>query len=108
MALQKSSKGCVAASLLWSPADFVVAGVQRRFAKTMNAYCQGALVQVLDYSTGRTPSLEEMVLTRRLSAGVSPLYHLVEYAHGIEMPDEVFEHPVIQELEYLGIDLVSM
>lgn len=74
----------------------------------MQAYCDGALAHVNDHSSHRIPDLEEMVLTRRESAGVSPLYHLVEYAHDIHLPDEIFDNPVIQELEVLGMDMVSM
>ena len=65
-------------------------------------------MQVEDYFIGRVPTLEEMVLIRRQSAGVSPLYHLVEYAHDLQVPEEAFDDPNIQELEVLGMDLVSM
>lgn len=74
----------------------------------MQAYCVGALKHVDDELTNRVPSLEEMILIRRRSAGVSPLYYLVEYAHRIKLPDYVFRHPIIQELQSLGIDMVSM
>lgn len=74
----------------------------------MHAYCAGALVHVDDHFARRTPSLEDMALIRRQSAGVSPLYHLVEYTHEIRVPDAVFEHPAIRELEDLGMDMVSM
>jgi hypothetical protein len=81
---------------------------QRRFALAMAKYCRGALIQVDDSFTGRIPSLEEMVLTRRESAGVSPLYHLVEYAHDLHVPNDAFEDPIIAEMEVLGMDLVSI
>jgi hypothetical protein len=74
----------------------------------MHAYCLGALKHVDDEFQNRIPTLDEMILIRRRSAGVSPLYHLVEYAHQIKLPDFVFEHPIIQELQSLGIDMVSM
>jgi hypothetical protein len=86
----------------------IITDVHRRFAAAMAKYCRGALIQVDDSSTSRIPSLEEMVLTRRESAGVSPLYHLVEYAHDLRVPMEAFEDPIIEELEVLGMDLVSM
>lgn len=54
------------------------------------------------------PTLEEIILVRRESAGVAPLYHLVEYAHELNVPDEVFSDPQIRELEVLGSDMVSM
>ncbi|RKK70496.1 hypothetical protein BFJ69_g11758 [Fusarium oxysporum] len=54
------------------------------------------------------PSIQEMLDTRRLSSGVTPLYHLIEYAHDIKLPDEVFENPIIQRLELLGADFVLL
>ncbi|KAH6607017.1 putative pentalenene synthase, partial [Trichoderma cornu-damae] len=58
--------------------------------------------------SNKLPSLEDIVIIRRESAGCRPLYHLVEYAHGLRVPDEVFENPVIQELENLGMDMVAI
>ena len=74
----------------------------------MHSYCEGALAHVYDQFSRKMLSLEEIIETRRMSSGVSPLYHMVEYAHNIRLPDEVFEHNVIKELEILGIDMVSM
>ncbi|KAI8635655.1 isoprenoid synthase domain-containing protein [Xylariaceae sp. FL1651] len=81
-------------------------GVQRRFAKAMDDYCAGTLIQVEDFSTHRVPTPEEMLERRQLSAGVNPLFSLVEYAHALRIPDYVFEHPTIREIERLGIDFV--
>ncbi|PKY05071.1 pentalenene synthase [Aspergillus campestris IBT 28561] len=84
------------------------AGVRRRFAKTMTDYCNGSIEQVRACSTGRSPSLEEMLALRRQSAGVSPLFALVEYAHKLNLPDCVFEARSIKEIERIGIDLVLL
>lgn len=65
-------------------------------------------MQVSDRLGNRLPSLEEMLAIRRNSAGCRPLYPLVEYAHGLQLPDEVFDNPSIQELEDLGVDMVVM
>lgn len=74
----------------------------------MQGYCQGALIQIDNQFASKTPSLEEVVVIRQTSAGCKPLYHLVEYAHGLVIPDEVFNDPIIQELECLGMDMVAM
>ncbi|KAI0458942.1 isoprenoid synthase domain-containing protein [Xylaria acuta] len=81
---------------------------RRRFAKAMADYCAGALIQVEDFSAHKILTPEEMLERRQLSAGVSPLFSLVEYAHTLHIPDYVFEHPAIQEIERLGIDFVLM
>lgn len=74
----------------------------------MQGYCQGALTQVSDRLGNRLPSLEEILAVRRDSSGCRPLYSLVEYAHNLQIPDEVFDDPFIQELEDLGVDMVAM
>lgn len=83
-------------------------GTQRRFIRAMQQYTLGVAHHVGHFTTNHIPSLKEMLSTRQLSVGVAPLYHLVEYAHEIVLPDEVFEHPVIQVLERLGADFVIL
>ena len=90
------------------PISDVLEGVQRRYAKAMADYCAGALTHVEDFFVGRIPTLEEFLKIRQKSAAVRPIFHLVEYAHGIDVPDCVFDHHSIQELNILGIDLVAM
>lgn len=83
-------------------------GTQRRFVRAMQHYTLGVAQHVGHFTANHIPSLKEMLSTRQLSVGVAPLYHLVEYAHEIVLPDEVFEHPVIQALERLGADFVIL
>ncbi|KAL3464020.1 terpene synthase metal binding domain protein [Aspergillus heterothallicus] len=81
-------------------------GTQRRFAKTMHDYCMGSLAQVQNASKKSFPSIEEMLALRRQSAGVAPLFALVEYAHKLNIPDTVFKSKSIQEIERIGVDFV--
>ncbi|CVK85123.1 uncharacterized protein FMAN_02036 [Fusarium mangiferae] len=83
-------------------------GARRRFALAMKQYTDGVVHHVNQFSTNSIPSIQEMLDTRRLSSGVTPLYHLIEYAHDIRLPDEVFDNPVIQKLELLGADFVLL
>ncbi|EXK49843.1 hypothetical protein FOMG_02323 [Fusarium oxysporum f. sp. melonis 26406] len=84
------------------------AGARRRFALAMKQYTDGVVHHVKQFSTNSIPSIQEMLDTRRLSSGVTPLYHLIEYAHDIKLPDEVFQNPIIQRLELLGADFVLL
>ncbi|KAI0432415.1 isoprenoid synthase domain-containing protein [Xylaria sp. FL1042] len=82
------------------------ARTQRRFSKAMSDYCAGVLIQISDFSAHQLPTTPEGILeTRRLSAGFTPVFVLVEYAHELRIPDYVFEHPIIQEIEQLGSDI---
>ena len=70
----------------------------------MKRYNDAVLAHVGD----QRPSLENMIKLRRESIGAAPLYYLFEYAHDIHISDEVQAHPIIQELEILGMDIVFM
>lgn len=74
----------------------------------MHDYTLGVAEHVSTYTTARVPSLEAMLHTRQLSVGVAPLYHLVEYAHSLEIPERVFLDPVVQALERLGAEFVIL
>ncbi|KAJ3480431.1 hypothetical protein NLG97_g8075 [Lecanicillium saksenae] len=50
--------------------------------------------------------MQEMVINRRASIGVTPLYALLEYCYDIEIEDKVLEIPEVRELEILGADMV--
>ncbi|KAI4215131.1 MAG: hypothetical protein LQ351_002446 [Letrouitia transgressa] len=83
-------------------------GLQQRFYKAMTSYSRGALEHVDRESQEKIPSIQEQLATRRRSSGVTPLFALVEYAHGLDLPDEIFEHRSIKEIERIGTDLVLL
>jgi hypothetical protein len=74
----------------------------------MSDYTLGVTEHVNTYTAVRAPSLEAMLHIRQLSVGVSPLYHLFEYAHSLEIPDFVFLDPAVQALERLGAEFVIL
>lgn len=83
-------------------------GVKRRFLHRMDLYSKGVLTHLDDHFDGRRPTPEEMIETRRDSAGSGPLYHLVEYGHRLNVPEKVFKDPIMRELENLGMEMVCM
>lgn len=74
----------------------------------MESYCAGALQHVDDHTAKRTPTIEEMMDTRRKSIGVFPMYPLIQFAFGLDLPDEILLHPTIQSLENLGAEFVML
>ncbi|KAL4986825.1 terpene synthase metal binding domain protein [Aspergillus falconensis] len=81
-------------------------GTQQRFANAMRDFCLGSLAQVRNTSLKMCPSVEDMLALRRQSAGVMPIYALIEYAHHLDIPDAVFECASIKEIQRIGVDLV--
>jgi hypothetical protein len=81
-------------------------GVRERFTAAMQDYCHGALQQVQDCSTGTSRDLEDLLAVRRSSVAVLPLYSLVEFAHRLDVPKQVFEHDSIQRIRALALDVI--
>ncbi|KAE8326568.1 isoprenoid synthase domain-containing protein [Aspergillus sergii] len=74
--------------------------------------CPSQVCKGYERLLGEYPTLDEMLTLRRQSAGVSPLFALVEYVtaygHKLHIPDSVFETRSIKEIERIGIDLVLL
>ncbi|KAK8092575.1 hypothetical protein PG999_014774 [Apiospora kogelbergensis] len=88
--------------------DVSLAGVLRRYVEAMKSYSTGCLQHVVDFTADQTPTLLEMLETRRISSGVFPMYPLIEFAYDLNLPDEVFLDPTVQKLSNLGVELVML
>ena len=74
----------------------------------MHQYCAGVLEHVDSHHRYETQSMEEMIVRRRSSIGIAPLYVLVEYCSDLELGERVFWLSEIQHLEMLAADIVFM
>ncbi|CAK1367126.1 unnamed protein product [Cercospora beticola] len=79
-------------------------GVQKRFLKTLRDFCNAVLDQVGNCSTDRIPTIEEILATRRQSAGVAPLFPLFEFANLLHLPDTFFEASATIEMQNAAMD----
>jgi hypothetical protein len=83
---------------------------QRHFLEVLTPYLHGVIAEALDREQGHKRSIEDYLKLRRHTAGVKaglPIYEM-----GMDLPDEVFHHPVIMDLaecitELLLIDNVN-
>jgi hypothetical protein len=63
--------------------------------------------QSLDRAKGQILDLESYISLRRDTSGCKPVFVLMEYAAGIDLPDHVAEHPIIRDLNEATNDLVT-
>lgn len=91
-----------------TPSLILDLGTTNRFAKAMSDYGAGVLAHVVDSCTDKVLTPEDMLATRQLSAGASPIFPLVEYSNDLHLPDYVFDDPIIQRLAQLVTDFVVM
>jgi len=82
-------------------------GAQQRFMSTFDQFFQAITIQAVDRLNGSIPCLEPYIAVRRDTSGCKPCWALIEYANDLDIPDEVMEHPIIQNLDESANDLVT-
>ena len=73
----------------------------------MDRFFKAVTIQARDRAAGVIPDLEDYIVVRRDTSGCLPCWALIEYASGLDLPDEVMEHPIIQSLDEATNDLVT-
>lgn len=80
---------------------------QARFKEHVQHYFQAVSKQAHARDEGYVPDLESFIDIRRDDSACKPVFDLIEYALGIDLPDFVAEHPVIRALNNGSNDLVA-
>ncbi|KAJ5230331.1 hypothetical protein N7489_011039 [Penicillium chrysogenum] len=92
--------------LTWKQISEAPKGVQKRFAKYMKGFCRANLEQVQREPSGDIADIDELTDMRRGLICTTPIFALIEYASDLDLPDEVVNHPVIEELRVIITDIV--
>ena len=79
---------------------------QRRFIETFDTYCQSVVQQAADRDSKHIRNIESYLRNRRENIGARPSFALLEL--GMELPDEVLAHPVVQRLTTWAIDMLIL
>ena len=82
-------------------------GFQKRFIYTMDLFFKAVAIQARDRATGVVPDLEDYIVMRRDTSSCKICWTLIEYANGLDLPDEVMDHRIIQNLDEAANDLVT-
>ncbi|KZT27334.1 terpenoid synthase [Neolentinus lepideus HHB14362 ss-1] len=82
-------------------------GVQARFKESLSFFFEAVHKQAQDRDADIIPDIESYIDVRRDTSGCKPVFDLMEYALGIDLPDYVVEHPVIKALNQGTNDLVT-
>lgn len=81
--------------------------MQHRFKETLAQFFEAVNLQAQDRDADVIPDLESFIDIRRDTSGCKPVYDLVEYSLGLDLPDEVVENPIIEALKLASNDLVA-
>jgi len=79
---------------------------QRRFIRAFTDYVYGVIDEASDRTSGHIRGIADYFQLRRLTAGANASLFSVEL--GLEIPDEVMEHPALQSLVSLTADSIVL
>ena len=82
-------------------------GFQKRFIHAMDLFFKAVAIQARDRAAGVVPDLEDYIVMRRDTSSCKICWTLIEYANGLDLPDEVMDHPIVQSLDEATNDLVT-
>jgi hypothetical protein len=68
---------------------------------------EGQLQQGTNRKLGRMPTIEEFIPMRRATIGCGMVEAMIEYSLDIDLPDYVFEHPIIRAMSDATNDLMT-
>ncbi|KAF7328301.1 Terpene cyclase [Mycena sanguinolenta] len=79
---------------------------QKHFLETFEDYIYSIVEQASDRDDKRIRGSEEYMILRRRTIGVQPSYPMIEL--GMNLVDEIWDHPVIDELRRIAVDIVLL
>ncbi|KAL4267704.1 Alpha-muurolene synthase [Pleurotus pulmonarius] len=82
-------------------------GVQARFKESLELFFEAVNVQARARDAGEVQDLESYIDVRRDTSGCKPVFDLIEYAMGFDLPEEVVTNPIIKALNQGTNDLVT-
>ena len=79
-------------------------GAQRRFIRDFTSYVYGVTDEASDRTSGHIRSIADYIPLRKLTSGSRATFICIEL--GLDIPDEVYEHPALESLLELTADTI--
>lgn len=86
----------------------MTAGVVQRFHTTWRRYLDSVIVQAEQRGQQYICTLDEYIAARRDNVGTKPSFVWIEQSLGLDLPDAVMEHPLIEILHNDVSDMFGM
>ncbi|KAG9039883.1 hypothetical protein FRB95_004355 [Tulasnella sp. JGI-2019a] len=86
----------------------ISAGANRRFLESTEMYLQAVHQHVVNRSQNKILDIESFIQLRRDNGALKMCFAMVEFSMGLNLPDEVFQHPLIKIMEDAANDVVVL
>lgn len=77
---------------------------RQRFIDAIDRYTASAVEEAWDRTNAHVRSIHDYLALRRGSVGAEPSFSVNEF--GLDIPDIVFEHPVMKKLLAVAVDML--
>ncbi|KAI0334296.1 terpenoid synthase [Cubamyces sp. BRFM 1775] len=82
-------------------------GACNRFVRAVESWMTSLVEQARNRSTDEIPSVEAFITLRRRTIGGPVAEAMIEYSLDLQIPEYVWEHPVLQEMSKAVIDIMT-
>ncbi|KAL4256657.1 Terpene synthase [Pleurotus pulmonarius] len=82
-------------------------GACARFAQATENWCNSQVWQCANRADHQTPSVADFITMRRYSIGGAMVEAMIEYAYEINLPDHVFDDPIIRAMSDATTDIMT-
>ncbi|KAG6893372.1 hypothetical protein C0993_001305 [Termitomyces sp. T159_Od127] len=86
--------------------ECVIGEIARQFIAKFDLYTAAVVQETQDRTENHIRAIDDYFLVRRQTIGAMPSFVLLHFE--LDMPDEVFQDPVIQRLENASADMISL
>nr|WES10309.1 microbial terpene synthase-like protein 8 [Dryopteris fragrans] len=106
---ESKARALEALALLWGEMHIgMPPNLRARFISTMADYFDAIKVQATYRQVHQLPYMEAYMDIRRQASFILPAFSLVEYAMGIELDENVYAHPQLQEFRNTAVDYICL
>ena len=81
-------------------------GSQKRFIEIFDTYMQSVVQEAKDRGQKHIRTIDEYLEVRRDTVAAKPSFAILET--GLNLPDEVVRHPVIEKLSSLAVEMILL
>ncbi|KAI1795405.1 terpenoid synthase [Ganoderma leucocontextum] len=82
-------------------------GACNRFFRAVESWMNSQVEQARNRATDEIPSVEEFIILRRRTIGGPIVEAMVEYSLDLQIPEHVWDHPILQEMSKAVIDIMT-
>ncbi|KAI0334297.1 terpenoid synthase [Cubamyces sp. BRFM 1775] len=82
-------------------------GACNRFFHAVESWMNSQVEQARNRSTDEIPSVESFIVLRRRTIGGPIVEAMVEYSLDLQIPEHIWNHPVLQEMSKAVIDIMT-